>query len=143
MEGRKFDHFGISFTSGKMQAKTKDYELVIDYCAFMVAIILARHVVTSENVNNQWSAEKLAASLNSLPYADTPNLRVHALALTHGMHIFHQIINKRGHTAVLSLRLGKALQEYFTLKTSIKSTEIVFASMNNPSVTESLDSVMS
>lgn len=124
-------------------AQTKDYELVIDYCAFMVAIILGRHAVTPENVNKQWSAEKLAASLNTIPYSDTPNLRVHALALTHGMQIFHKRISKRGHTAVPPLRLGKALQEYFTLKTSIRSTEIVFASMNNPSVTESVDSVMS
>lgn len=116
---------------------------MIDYCAFMVAIILARHVVTPENVNKQWSAEKLAASLNTLPYSDTPNLRVHALALTHGMHIFNQRISNRGHTAVTSSRLGNALQEYFALMTSIRSTEIVFASTNNPSVTESVDSVMS
>lgn len=62
----------IILESRKMQAKTKEYDLVIVYCAFMVAILLARHVVTSENVNNQWSAEKLAASLNTLPYSNTP-----------------------------------------------------------------------
>lgn len=62
-----------------MKAKAKEYELVIDYCAFMVAIVIARHVVNLANIHGQWSADQLAASLNSLQYSETPNLRVHCL----------------------------------------------------------------
>ena len=53
----------------------KEYELVIDYCAFMVAIVLARHVVTLSNSNVQWTAEDLAQAMNKLDYSLTPNLQ--------------------------------------------------------------------
>jgi hypothetical protein len=60
-----------------MIAKVKEYELVIDYCAFMVEIVQARHVLTVSNIKEQWTAEQLAISLNKLDYSQTPNLRVH------------------------------------------------------------------
>ena len=126
-----------------MKAKAKEYELVIDYCAFMVAIVLARHVVTLGNINDQWSAEELAATLNILEYSDTPNLRVHSLALKHGMQLFTRSISKRGHTTVLMLDADKAPPEYFTLEASARSTEIVFVSLNSPRETESQDCLMS
>ena len=72
---------------GKMKAKAKEYELVVDYCAFMVAIVLARHTVKLENINDQYSAENLAATLNILQYSETPNLRVHVLATVFALHI--------------------------------------------------------
>ena len=53
----------------------KEYELVIDYSAFIVAIVLARHVVTLSNSNVQWTAEDLAQAMNELDYSLTPNLQ--------------------------------------------------------------------
>ena len=85
----------------------------------------------------------LAASLNTLQYSDTPNLRIHSLALKHGMQIFRQCISKRGHTAVLMLHQDKGPSEYFTLEASGRSTEVIFASLNSPLVTESQESLMS
>lgn len=49
-----------------MIAKVKEYEHVIDYSAFMVAIALARHERTVSNIKEQWTAEQLAMSLNKL-----------------------------------------------------------------------------
>ena len=126
-----------------MKAKAKEYELVIDYCAFMVSIVLARHAVTLDNINDQWSAEELAATLNILDYSDTPNLRVHSLALKHGMQLFTRSISKRGHTTVLMLHTDKAPSEYFTLEASARSTEVIFASLNSSLERESQDSLMS
>ena len=79
----------------------KEYEAVIDYCAFMVAIVLVRHVVDPSNQRYQWSAEELSSSLNLLPYATSVNLRVHSLALKHGMCLFSRSLASRGHTNVL------------------------------------------
>ena len=62
-------------------------ELVIDYCAFMVAIVLVRHVVDMANINDQWTAETLSTSLNLLPHSESVNFRV-CVALKHGMHLF-------------------------------------------------------
>ena len=126
-----------------MKAKAKEYELVIDYCAFMVAIVIARHVVTLGNIREQWSAEQLAASLNVLQYSETPNLRVHCVALKHGLQIFTRGISKRGLTTVLMLHVDKGPLEYFTLAASGRSTEIIFTSLHNPTTDESHDSVMS
>ena len=126
-----------------MKAKAKEYELVIDYCAFMVAIVIARHVVNLANIHEQWSADQLAASLNILQYSETPNLRVHCLALKHGLQIFTRSISRGGHTTVLMLHVDRGPIEYFTLEASRRSTEVIFASLYDPLFDESQDIVMS
>ena len=126
-----------------MKAKAKEYELVIDYCAFMVAIVIARHVVNLANIHEQWSADQLAASLNILQYSETPNLRVHCLALKHGLQIFTRSISRGGHTTVLMLHVDRGPIEYFTLEASRRSTEVIFASLHDLPSDESQDSVMS
>lgn len=85
----------------------------------------------------------LAAALNSLQYSDTPNLRIHSLALKHGMRLFSRSITTRGHTTVLMLHVNKAPYEYFTLEASARSIEVIFASLNFPSESESQDSILS
>ena len=128
-----------------MKAKEKEYELVIDYCAFMVAIVLARHVVTESNIKQQWTAEQLALSLNKLDYSNTPNLRVHSLALKHSMDIFKTLIAKTdsyGHTAVPMFHRAKRTSKYFTLAPARRSYEIIFGSVSSPRDIESQESVM-
>jgi hypothetical protein len=48
-----------------MNAKTKEFELVIDNSAFMVEIAIARHADTVSDITEQWAAEQRAQSLNS------------------------------------------------------------------------------
>ena len=56
-----------------MKGPTHNYQLSVDYCAFMVAILLGRHEVNIGNYDIKWSADELAPKLNSLPYAKTAN----------------------------------------------------------------------
>ena len=42
-----------------------------DYAAFMLAMVFTRRSVTSENANQQWSAEMLAENNNTMAFADT------------------------------------------------------------------------
>jgi hypothetical protein len=121
----------------------KEYELVIDYYAFMVAIALARHEITLSNSNVQWTAEELAQALNKLDYSLTPDLRVHTLALKHGIGLFKTILSKRGHAVTLIQYVEKGPSEYFTLSASMRSFEVPFGTLNSPSLTESQDSVTS
>ena len=52
-----------------MKVQIKEYQLAVDYCAFMVAILLARHVADERNAVVQWSAAELSEKLNKLPLA--------------------------------------------------------------------------
>jgi hypothetical protein len=128
-----------------MKAMEKEYELVIDYCAFMVAIVLARHVVTVANIKDQWTAEQLALSLNKLDYSNTPNLRVHTLALKHGLGLFKTLISKSdgySNTVVPMNYKAKGSLEYFTLAASKRTFEVIFGSVSSPRAIESQENLM-
>jgi hypothetical protein len=71
-----------------MSGKIKEYQLSVDYCAFMVAILLARHVSDISNTAVQWSALELSEKLNNLPFALTANFHVDSNALQHGLSLF-------------------------------------------------------
>ena len=129
--------------SGKMVVILKEYEAVVDYCAFMVAIVLVRHVVDSSNHRCQWSAEELSESLNLLPYAKSANFYVHSLGLKHGMHIFSRCLTSKGHTIVLMKSANKVRTKYFTLEAFLSSHEIIFQSLHNPSTSDSEEILMS
>ena len=47
----------------------KEHFLSVDYCAFMVAILLARHEVNNKNSEKQWSSAEISEELNTLAYA--------------------------------------------------------------------------
>ena len=79
-----------------MPRHLKDYDLVIDYAAFMLAIVFARHLVDHENVQFQWSAESLSQNMNKLEYGSSANLSVNSTALSHGFHLFGNSIKDRG-----------------------------------------------
>ena len=59
--------------TGKMKRPPNDYDLVIDYCSYMVAIAIVRHIVDSSNLDVKFSAEGLSAELNILPHSNDPN----------------------------------------------------------------------
>ena len=111
----------------------KEYEAVVDYCAFMVAIVFVRHVVDSSEPRRQWPAEELSDSLNLLPYAESVNFYVHSLALKHGMHISSRCLTSKGHTIILKKSASKVRTKYFSLEASLSSDEIIFQSLHNPS----------
>ena len=78
-----------------MKAAVKEYNIQVDYCACMVAILLARHQVDSSNANVVWSAVNISEKLNLQPFSETANFYVDSDALQHGMSIFQRILNKR------------------------------------------------
>ena len=56
-----------------MKRPLKEYDLVTDHCACMVAIVITRHVVDKHNVNDQYPAEQLHLELKNLPYTNSPD----------------------------------------------------------------------
>ena len=71
-----------------MVAELKEYQLSVDYCAFMVAILLARHVADRSNTDVQWSALEVSEILNILPLAESANFHMDSNALQHGFSLF-------------------------------------------------------
>jgi hypothetical protein len=79
----------------------KDYDVVIDYCACMVAIILATHVVDASNVNVQWSASQL--TLIS-PRGTNANYYINVAALSHGFLLFRKDLKRKGLSLIKSTK---------------------------------------
>lgn len=61
-----------------------EYRPSVDYCAFMVAILLARHGVNKENSEKQWSGAEISEELNDLPYSSSADFYVDSEARQHG-----------------------------------------------------------
>ena len=110
----------------------KDYDVVIDYCACMVAITLARHMVNIGNVNVQWSASQLEQNLNATALGDNFNFSIDVNALSHGLLIFRKCFTRRGITVIEIWQEDKAVPSYYDRKYSILSLELKFATFHTP-----------
>ena len=112
-----------------MPRQLKDYDLVIDYAAFMLAIVFARHLVDHSNVQFQWSAETLSENMKKLEFGSCANFAVNSTALSHGFHLFGTPIKDRGIERVIVQREGSAIPKYFTLDGHSISHEIKFTTL--------------
>ena len=115
-----------------MAGLMKEYQLSVDYCAFMAAILLARHVADKNDTDVQWSALELSEKLNNLPLAHSANFHVDSDDLQHGLSLFQKILNKRG---TLLIPVGKEIEPvkgFFDLEASSKTLRIKFLGYNYP-----------
>lgn len=110
----------------EMKANLKTYSPTVDYCAFMVAIVVICHSVDVVNTNYQWSAEEIAEILNSLPRAMHPNYHLNPVALKQGLLLFKRHLSKWGITAIEMYQDEKKSLEFFDLGESRRSIEIKF-----------------
>ena len=125
-----------------MKTPMRDYRLVIDYCACMVAIALSRHRVDNDNIDNQYSAEELSSQLNLLPYSDGPNFNVDSLALKHGFQLFGGYLRKRGIVLIPMYEKEKYLVALFERESSQRSTEIKFSTYSSLSTDDTEATVL-
>ena len=120
-----------------MKSEAHECRLSVDYCAFMVAILLARHEVNRENSEKQWSGAEISEKLNDLPYSSTANFYVDSEALQHGLSIFQKQLNRRGLIAVPIAYDRKQLRDFFDLVAAQRSIQIKFLGYNKPPEDES------
>ena len=109
-----------------MKGKVKEYLLFIDYCAFMVAILLARHEVNNKNSEKQWSSAEISEELNNLAYGATTNFHVDTVALQHGMSIFQKQLRNRGLLAVTMGSDALGVRDFYDLVGATRMIEIKF-----------------
>ena len=120
-----------------MKPVIKDYNLTIDYCAFMVAIVIICHEVNATNASLQWCAEELAGILNALPRAQHANFHVNPLALKQGLLLFKRYLIKLGISAIDMYQEVKRSLEFFDRGESRRSVEVKFGMYQ--SMSESAD----
>ena len=70
--------------------------LTVEYCAYMVAIMMTRYVIALEKRLIQQTPEEIAAKLNSLEFGQKGNFFVTTVALHHGIYIFKRILESVG-----------------------------------------------
>ena len=105
----------------------KVLQLELEYAAFMVSIVLVRHIVTPENCSFQWSAKALAIELNKESVGKNPNFFIEATALHHGLFAFNKALSMLGITMVLMhSKKESLLDEFFNLPSKMRGYEMVF-----------------
>ena len=70
----------------------KALQLELEYAAFMVSIVLVRHIVAPKNCSFQWSAKALAIELNKESVSKNLNFFIEAVALHHGLFVFNKAL---------------------------------------------------
>jgi hypothetical protein len=113
-------------------AQLKDYNLVVDYCACMVAASIVRHLVVANNVHIQWSADQLKESLNDTALRRDPNFYIDGIALSHGFLMFRKDLAKRGITVIEIFQDDKCVPSYYDMKASRMSIEVKFTAYHTP-----------
>jgi hypothetical protein len=117
-------------------AKMKEYEVVVDYCANMVAIAIVRHMVDVNNVNVQWSACQLEQSLNESTLGKNPDFYCDGLALSHGFLMFRKDLVRHGLSVIEIFQEDKCVPCFHDMKFSRMSIEIKFNSYRVPDLVE-------
>ena len=108
----------------------KDCDAAIDFAAFMLAMVLVRHVVNVENANQQWTAEKLAENNNEMVYSDHPNFNIDSRALKQEMALFSPEMMRRSIEVITMHQEGTS--EFFSLSGRSRSFEIKFSAYSTP-----------
>ena len=109
-----------------MSKGAKDITLPIEYCAFMVAIMMTRYESNFENTKVQQTVKIIAKKLNSLRFGQKPNYHVTALALHHGVAIFRKVLISQGYIVIEMYGEDKQLQEFMSLSGGKRGYEVKF-----------------
>ena len=106
----------------------KPYDRHVDYCTFMVAIVLSRIIIGNDDIDRQWRAEELSEKVNKMRWSDSADFHVDSIALKHGLSLFQKLIQNRGVSAIEVYKVDRGLSKYFNLQDSRRSIELKFIS---------------
>lgn len=112
----------------------KATSLPVEYCAFMVAIMLSRYIIDVRKPNVQQSPEKIAENLNSLEFGLKGNFYVIAVALHHGLFIFKRALQSMGYEIIEMHGKEKQLVDFFTLSSGKRGYDVKFPLLDGVSL---------
>jgi hypothetical protein len=97
----------------------------VEYCAFMVAIMMTRYNV-DDSIRVQSSVESIVSKLNSLLYGDKADFQVTRAALHQGIYLFKKVLQSLGYEVVEMHGKEIQLQDFFDLPGGKRGYEIKF-----------------
>lgn len=109
-----------------MVKDAKVASLPIEYCTFMVAIMVTRFKLDSDMPNVQQTPVKIAEKLNSLEFGQKSDCYVAPAALHHGISIFKRALESLGFEVIEMNGKDKQLLDFFTLSGGKRGYEIKF-----------------
>ena len=101
-----------------------EYIPEIDCASCMLAIVLVRHTVDKDNVNEQWSAKQLSIEMVKMQWGNSAYFGVDLLALKHRMNLFSSELKRRGASCITRFQQEKSLIPFFSLEGNHRSTEL-------------------
>ena len=122
---------------GANVAPLQGYGIIVDYCACMMSITLATHMVDASNVNIQWSAGQLSVLLNSQsPLSKSPNFYIDSIALMHGFLLIRRDLVRRGISIIEMYQKDKFIPVCHHLKYLRVRLDIKFSAYYTPPTSE-------
>ena len=115
-----------------MSPPLKECTTEIDYAAFMLAMVFARHEVSHENLNQQWTAEVLMENNNKMEYSKSPNFSIDVVALKQGMTKFSTEFKKRGIENITIYKTESSTPVFFSLPANKRGIDIKFSACYTP-----------
>ncbi len=94
--------------------------LTLEYCGFMIAIMVERCKVEMFQSNIQNSPVEVARILNSLPGGSNQEFNLDAEALHQGIHHFKRFVTSRGFLVIEMFSEKDRVQQYHDLKCHLK-----------------------
>jgi glutaredoxin len=94
--------------------------LALEYCAYMIAIMVERCGNDLFKKDLQFSPAEIAAILNSLPCGSNQDFNVDAVALHQGVHHFKRFLTSRGFTVIEMYSEEDKIKEYYELGSNTK-----------------------
>ena len=120
-----------------MSKGAKDVTLPIEYCAFMVAVMMIRYESNFENTKVQQTVKNIAEKSNSLRFRQKSNYHVTALALHHGVAIFRKFLISQGYTVIEMHDEDKQLhEEFMSLSGEKRGYEVKFPDFETSTLPE-------
>ena len=99
----------------RMAANLKVPSLPIEYCAFMVAIMITRCKFHDEMQSVQQSPDQIAKTMNSFKYGEIANFYVSSVALHQGIFLFKKALQDLGYELIVMTGQDSVLMSFFTL----------------------------
>jgi hypothetical protein len=87
--------------------------LALEYCAYIIAIMVERCGNDHFNTDLQFSPAEIAAILNSLPRGSNQDFNIDADALHQGVHHFKRFLTTRGFAVIEMYSEEDKIKEYY------------------------------
>ena len=120
----------------------KELTIEVEYCTFMVAILLTRYYEIYDANQLQLTPTMISDKLNSLIYGDLTDFHVNKIALHHGLAIHKRILSQMGLKCIEIKGTERALKTFFNCLGTRKGYEVMLPVLINDVIIPTKDALL-